>query len=194
MLRAYVQRLQTHPLSTNAASASIITIIGDALAQYLEQREQQRPASAVAWDPERTARMFCWGATWMGAPMSVYYRWLVARFGERVAPKLLVNQLGMAPLTNALFFSYQEALKPETALATWAERYTTRMANEFPAVTGYSMLCWIPAQYVNFSYVPLHLRPLYLNTGMVLWTAYLSIAGHRKYAVKYAKPRSAGPT
>ena len=29
---------------------------------------------------------------------------------------------------------------------------------------------------------------------MVLWTAYLSIAGHRKYAVKYAKPRSAGPS
>ena len=97
-----------------------------------------------------------------------------------------------AHFSNALFFSYQEALKPETALATWAERYTTRMANEFPAVTGYSMLCWIPAQYVNFSYVPLHLRPLYLNTGMVLWTAYLSIAGHRKYAVKYSKPRGSG--
>jgi len=60
------------------------------------------------------------------------------------------------------------------------------MWHEFGAVTANSCAFWVPAQFVNFRFVPLHLRPLYLNAGMVLWTAYLSIASHRSYQLAAA--------
>ena len=96
-------------------------------------------------------------------------------------PKTLTVHLGlMAPTTNTLFFAYREALR-EAPPESWAARFATRMRREFPPTTAYSLLFWTPAQTVNFTLVPLHLRPLFLNSAMVVWTTYLSIAGHRRY-------------
>ena len=107
MWAAYTRALQTHPLRTNAASASVIAASGDALAQWLEQRPgaPRAPAApaAVRWDAERTGYIFVWGAVWMGAPMSLWYRWLATRFGDAVAPKLVLNQVATVRRTTCSF-------------------------------------------------------------------------------------------
>jgi len=177
--RAYQSALQSHPLRVNALSAGCIGAAGDSIAQNLEREHSGAPR-----DLRRTAEMFVFCSTWLGAPQALWFRFLHRVFPDGTAHKLaktLTVHLGlMAPATNTLFFGYRELLRgPQES---FPERYYERMRREFPATTAYSLCFWTPAQTVNFAYVPLHLRPLYLNSMMVVWTTYLSIAGHRRYA------------
>ena len=116
--------------------------------------------------------------------MALWFRYLSQRFPPGspmwLQKTLAIHLLGCAPCTNVLFFAYREAMRIPHELQ-WAERFATRMRREFPATTAYSLMFWTPAQTVNFRYAPLHLRPLYLNSAMVAWTTYLSLAGHRRY-------------
>lgn len=182
MLVAYLRLLQSHPLRTNSASAGCIGAIGDSIAQRIEARGHD---GADKFDMMRTAQMFAFCSTWLGAPQSIWFGFLARLMPEGTQYKLgktLTLHLGlMAPTTNTLFFAYREAMRDEP-IDTWASRLSLRMRREFPTVTARSLLFWTPAQTVNFMLVPLHLRPLYLNSMMVIWTTYLSIAGHRRYS------------
>lgn len=177
--RSYTALLQSHPLRTNSVSAGCIGALGDSVAQRIES---DRAAAVHVWDPLRSAQMFGFCFAWLGAPMSLWFRLLARTFPEGTPLKItktLTVHLGLAaPTTNILFFGYREALRGQ---ASWPERFATRMRREFPATTAYSLLFWTPAQAINFTLVPLHMRPLYLNSAMVVWTTYLSIAGHRRY-------------
>jgi len=180
MWRAYSGLLQTHPLRTNSISAGCIGAVGDAMAQNIERGRAD--AASSSWNPARTAQMFGFCSAWLGAPMSLWFRFLARKFPDgtpyKITKTLTVHMGLAAPTTNLLFFGYREALHGPRE--TWAERFAMRMRREFPSTTAYSNLFWIPAQTINFNFVPLHLRPLYLNSAMVVWTTYLSIAGHRR--------------
>ena len=197
MWHAYSRALQSHPIRTNVASAGCISIAGDVLAQRIENGSS---SSAPAWDARRGASLAVWGFEWMGAPATLWFRWLSTRFPTMIARPdgtslhagnlgrvLLVHLTLFAPFTNAMFYGYKEAVSAQpTCGASWSIRFERRLRNEFVATTCYSWLFWTPAQAVNFTIVPLHFRPLYLNSLMVLWTAYLSFSGHRRYAVAEA--------
>jgi len=138
----------------------------------------QRYDGGGAVDARRTAKLAGWGAGWMGPAGVVWYGWLERR-GGGLAAKVATNQAVFAPTTNALFYLYAEALKPDAA--PLAGRYATRMRREFAPTMAVSVLAWVPAQALNLSVVPLPFRPLFLNACFVLWTAFLSHRGHRDY-------------
>lgn len=182
--QAYSRLLQTHPMRTNSLSAGCIGAVGDSIAQRIEASHGHKRGGGDKFDLQRTAQMSAFCCTWLGAPQYVWFRFLARCFPDgttRKLPKTLLVHLGlMAPTTNTLFFAYREAMR-DAPHETWAARFSLRMRREFPPTTAYSLLFWTPAQTVNFMLVPLHLRPLYLNSMMVVWTTYLSIAGHRRY-------------
>ena len=189
MVRTYTACLHSHPLRTTALSASLISSTGDVLAQKIECGS----LSLATFDRQRTAMVGLWGLTWMGAPTTLWLRNLQARLpamainGDGTTTLHLGNlvralaiHLGVfAPVTNAAFYGYKELFAG--GWQSWAERYATRMQNEFITTTCFSWLFWTPAQALNFTLVPLHFRPIYLNSLMVLWTGYLSFSGHRRY-------------
>ena len=179
--RAYLSSLQTHPLRTNSIAAGVIGAVGDGIAQNIERRRQCTDASS--WSPMRTCEMAVFCGSWLGAPQSLWFRFLSRKIPEG-SPHKLAKTLGvhmgfMAPATNSLFFAYSEMRRGPND--TWSARFAERMRQEFPSTTAYSMCFWVPTHMLTFTLVPLHLRPLYLNTMMVVWTTYLSIAGHRRY-------------
>ena len=183
MLASYTGLLQTYPFRMNALSAGCIGALGDVIAQRIEAAREGTALSLDRLDKARTTQMFGFCCTWLGAPQVLWFRYLARIFPDGIAmklPKTLLVHLGlMAPTTNTLFFAYREKLRGPDE--TFFSRYATRMRREFPSTTAYSLSFWTPVQAVNFTYVPLHLRPLYLNGMMVVWTTYLSIAGHRRY-------------
>lgn len=174
--------LQSHPLRTNSLAAGFIGASGDGIAQQIECRYGDATSN---WDVVRTGQMFAFCCAWLGVPQVMWFRTLARRFPEgtpsRLRKKLAVHLGLMAPTTNALFFAYREALRESHDDTSWAARYARRMQHEFPPTIAYSLCFWTPAQAINFTFVPLPLRPLYLNGMMVVWTTYLSIAGHRRY-------------
>ena len=177
--RAYTSILQSHPIRTTTATASCITVAGDAIAQKIEASQEHCIAS---WDTARTAQMFAWGGVWMGAPQLAWFRWLHSLpFG--LVPKLAIQLAVMPPATVTLFFGYTEAGKSIQGKApweTWRSRYSLRMHKEAPTTVAYATMFWAPVQAFNFWRVPLQFRPLYLNCMMVVWTTYLSIVGFKR--------------
>jgi protein Mpv17 len=49
---------------------------------------------------------------------------------------------------------------------------------KFPAVYLFDWCIWPPTQYLNFMFVPAHLRVLYVNVVTVLWDVFLSYIKH----------------
>ncbi|KAJ1449336.1 hypothetical protein M885DRAFT_622642 [Pelagophyceae sp. CCMP2097] len=167
--QSYVGLLRAYPLRTNVATAVVVGGCGDALAQRIEGTEI---------DKKRMTRVSGWGV-YMGSSSVVWYKFL-DRFGggvRGVATKVLLNQVCMAPATNALFYLYAEAWKDEAGLF---ERYKKRMEVHFLPTMQQSIIAWVPIQTLNFAIVPLVLRPLFLNVAFVLWTANLSMRGHKR--------------
>ena len=170
LLHRYVAALKSHPYSANSCSALVVCSAGDALAQAYDGRD-----SSV----ERTAKLAGWGAGWMG-PAGVVWYGLLERLKGGVALKVAVNQAVFAPTTNALFYFYNEAWQASPTRPL-KERYYERMSREFLPTMLSSVAYWVPTQAFNLSAVPLHFRPLFLNTAFIFWTAYLSFRGHRRY-------------
>ena len=128
--------------------SQVVTSAGDVAAQAFERRK----GAAVAYDPERTAKLAGFGALWMGPSSVLWYRWL-ERFGGSVrgiVTKVAVNQSCKAPLTNGLFFLYAESLRRSDRPVL--ERYAERMGNEFLPTMLNSLLVWVPMQTVNFTF------------------------------------------
>ena len=147
-----------------------------------------------------------WGAFGNGIPGTLWFRWLSLRIpvylpkpGATEAAlhvpslcRLLAVHLSLyAPASNAVFYGYKEAASGE--LATWTARYERRMRQEFVQTTTFSLMFWIPAQSINFTLVPLHLRPVYANSLMCVWNAFLSYSAHRRLAGGAGPGAPAGP-
>ena len=188
--RAYTGALQSHPLRTNVVSAGCIGLCGDAIAQRIESKDTAKQW----WDARRAAALSFWGAFGNGIPGTLWFRWLSLRIPVYL-PKadgttalhipslcrlLAVHLSTYAPGSNTVFYAYKEAVFGE--LSSWAERYERRMRNEFLQTTAFSLMFWIPAQSINFTLVPFHLRPIYSNSLMCVWNAYLSYSAHKRYA------------
>ena len=183
MLASYTALLQAYPFRMNALSAGCIGALGDVIAQRIEGTREGKEPSLAHLNIARSTQMFGFCCTWLGVPQVLWFRYLARVFPDgsamRLPKTLLVHLTLMAPTTNTLFYAYREKLRGPDE--TFLSRYATRMRREFPATTAYSLSFWGPVQAINFTYIPLHLRPLYLNGMMVVWTTYLSISGHRRY-------------
>lgn len=180
-LHAYAARLKTHPYTTNMASGLLVCSTGDVLSQRYESDDE--------YSSQRTLKLAGWGAGWMGPAGVVWYGFL-ERFGGGLATKVAMNQCMFAPTTNALFYGYNEVWKTADDAEPLLSRYVERMSHEFIPTMCTSVVVWVPTQAFNLSVVPLHFRPLFLNTAFILWTAYLSYRGHKKYDGRPEKARA----
>jgi protein Mpv17 len=194
--RAYTAALQSHPLRTNAASSGFIGFCGDAIAQRIEHNSAETSTKKQQWwDSRRAAMLSIWGVFGNGIPGTLWFRWLSLRIpvylprpGESktalhlpsLCRLLAVHLCTYAPASNTVFYGYKEAFSGDAA--TWAARYERRMRQEFVQTTTFSLLFWIPAQSINFTLVPLHLRPVYANSLMCVWNAFLSYSAHKRLA------------
>ena len=174
--------LESHPFRTTSISAAVITTAGDSIAQRLDGTLEVNGG----WDANRGGQMFGWGLSWMGTPQVLWFRWLQAHGPANLAARLALHLTTWAQLTNVSFYAYKEALNGP--IETWLSRYERRVRTELPSTLCYSLMFWTPAQAVNFTRVPLTLRPLYLNCMMVVLTAYLSISGFRGDAAPVRRP------
>lgn len=155
---------------------------------------------------QRVGVVSLWGFTFGGAPMVAWYRALDRMVPvhpptlRSVLTKVVVNQTTASPVMNSLFFGFvifwgrvvgldtglarkkgagaeeeQQLLSVSEALLQWKEK----LRQELWPTTVRAGMAWGPAHVVNFFFVPGQFRVLFLSCGLVFWTAYLSIVGHK---------------
>jgi len=196
VVEAYISLLATHPLKTNMATASALTMTSDAIAQSIERRNRQRSlaltpktqALAVPrHDFHRTLSMGFYGATVLGAFVSQWFKVL-----SRICPvtpgdwasivrKVGVNQVVISPFLNALFFAWVTFTRNplSTTLGTKLSMLQQKLNQDLLPTYIRSCAFWVIFNLMNFGLVDAKWQVVVANVGFLAWTVYLSLVGYR---------------
>ena len=204
-LQAQARALKERPYAANAATSALLMCAGDRLAQHLERGDewdegiltvepQLGPAPSLAathahtsaayqsWT--RTSILTVWAAC-IGAPFWVtWYRMLANRMAGRTVAMVAATAM-IAPAWNAAFFSWCTAAEHfayhPTPLATIHQlgpAIADKLFDKLPKTLAVSTTVWPLINYLNFAYVPLHLRNVVASACAFLWNIFLSLQQH----------------
>ena len=174
-LQTLDRRFKKNPLLSNVISATIISQVGDIIAQSVETRDQ--------YDLRRSLRVSLWGAISSG-PVFIWLRQLDRFVGPRTTllssfKKVAIHQAVASPLFTSLFYGYVcawESKRDECVIEKWK----TKLRKEFISTQIAALALWFPANMLAFTYLPLRYRlPFQFALGPV-WIGYLSFIGHKK--------------
>lgn len=200
LLRWYVSKLDTHPLTTKCFSSGVISGSGDVLCQYLARDRKDNCDQTIEWT--RTLRFAILGLCLVGPTVTIWYGFLMSRIPgagpTAVACRLFCDQGLFAPVFLPTFISCLTLLEyvfPDAAsteenrdgegISTphdqgkdFALRLRTRLRDDVPdaLVVGWSI--WIPAMGIMFTVVPGKFQVLFSNAVGFFWNAYLSWRTH----------------
>lgn len=172
MQAAFAGLSKRRPFGMSVATAFGVVTVGDVIVQ----------ASAEgAVDLRRSAVPATYSA--LVAPIYfVFWRWLDARWpGTTLGPvlkKALFNQALTSPPNNAGYIAWCTywLVPPPSHAANVpvSERVWARLRDELPGIVGTSALAWVPMNILNFMFVPLHHRVLFMSSVNCVWAGWLS--------------------
>ncbi|CAK8684724.1 unnamed protein product [Clavelina lepadiformis] len=161
ILSIYGNVAKRRPLLTQVVTAGVLTTAGDILAQKIENRP-------CGYDIKRTVVMSTFGFCYFG-PIVGTWLGVLRRLNWRVLPTVVCDQLCFRPFLNAAFIFMHPILSGKDIENTIEIFKTT-----YFAVLISSWLCWAPAQYINFAFVPFQFRMLYIQFVALTWNSFLS--------------------
>jgi len=187
-------------MRTNVATASILTVLSDGVAQGFDRSRQmaQQEGDGVrgaeeekraALDVWRSCTMLGWGGVVNGGAVTLWLGFLEKIFPSqgqtlgRVVQKIVFNQACASPWLNGGFFGVATARNHNVASAAgreqWLAAWGSKIRQDLPSTVCWSFAVWAPAHFVNFLFVPPHLRVVYTNMVFFSWTVFLSYVGYR---------------
>lgn len=165
----YNALLVSHPVSTKIVTGSTIALIGDVNCQVFLEVDQ--PFSA-----KRAVIFTLIGGVFIVPILHVWYGFLrravPGTSNLAIAKRLAMDQLGFAPTFLPIFFTALLTLEGDV------DKVPEKIKNDWwPAVTA-NWVLWVPAQLINFRFVPGSLQVLFSNVVGLFWNSYLSFLSH----------------
>jgi protein Mpv17 len=163
---------------------------GDAFCQYIvyhnkkddEEDTSSRLAGDGWWDAWRTGRFFAMGCAFVAPIVHVWYGTLLTRFPgtPNVWKRLALDQLVFNPIFTPAFMGllglleqqqqlYQQPNKEKDKPELW-----DRLVRDVPDAIVMGWGLWVPAQYINFRFIPGKYQVLFSNGTGFVWNIYLS--------------------
>lgn len=154
-LAAYSAALHHSPVLTKTATAIAIAVVADAIAQAGDEGEA---------DVGRTGRL----ALYTLCMTPLVHRWYghLAQFGPLA--RMVRDQALFAPLGTANFLFCMAAMRDGSLAAGLSEA-----RDKTPTVLLANWAVWVPAQLVNFAFVPPPYNILFANVVNLGWTVWL---------------------
>mmetsp|Transcript_33507 Transcript_33507/g.84111 ORF Transcript_33507/g.84111 Transcript_33507/m.84111 type:complete len:192 (+) Transcript_33507:1126-1701(+) len=161
----YQISLITRPITTKVVTASVLASLASIVSQKAVIRSKQ-----IDWKPVATFASFAV----IQAPLihswyGILDKLFAGKTGTTVAlSKLALDQLIFSPFLTSLFFSYLELVngKPESIPDTISKQLLPCMKMSWKV--------WPITQWINFTFVPPHLRVLFGNFVGFLWSIYMA--------------------
>jgi len=148
--------------------SAVLWTVGDVIAQKIEQRH-----SRALFDYFRSLRILLWGALIFTPIVSSWFEYLQHRFPEEgfsgAVPRMLLDQLLMAPCMLALFFFYTAVTH-----GRGVDAGLDKVRNNLFSTLKVNWTVWPAVQLINFSVTPLEHRLLVTNLVSIPWAAYLA--------------------
>ena len=187
----YMAKLSTNPILTKAATAGVIGVIGDYMAQQLE-RFLDRKSHAVApptehsYDARRGLSIAMDGLFISGPLMHFGYEifeWLLpinrggsastlAAMSHVLADSVVLDSIFVA--TTFLVTGFVEGMKPRQLRSQFKSDYMSTLKASWVTST-----LLMPIEIACFRFLPLSLRVLAVNFIDVIWDGVISFMAHR---------------
>lgn len=162
----YQNQLKTNPLQTKALTSALIAGISDIIAQLLLTGEYQSIA--------RTCKVAMFGFCWSGPATHYWQDFLQRAFQGKndiltVIKKVFIDQLSFGPLMNVAFMAF-------VTLALEGRDFNTlaaKIVRDYPLVQLNGWKVWPLAALINYRFVPLQFRVLFVNLVALGWSTFL---------------------
>lgn len=183
-VRMWTYNLARRPILSKALSTAVIGLLGDLIAQVLGHRQAlaavpkgcpYRPP--FRFDSRRAAAVTALGFAFTGPALHGWYEALGRVFPgggwAAVVSSVVADQSLFAPVVNGVYL-FATGLMEGGAVRDVTAKVRTGLAG----VWGKSVAVWLPAQVVNFGFVPVVWRVPYVNCVALMWTVLLSCMAH----------------
>ncbi|EGC31015.1 hypothetical protein DICPUDRAFT_83072 [Dictyostelium purpureum] len=166
----YMKKLKNTPIQTKAITSAVLSFASSVIAQKLIEKKN------IDWS--RVAKFTVWGL--ISSPLVHFWHIILDRLFRNIKGqyqtwgKMIVDQLVFAPFINIAFYTVLALLdgKPKSILFKL-------YFDLFPTLKA-SWKVWPIAQFINFKFVPSHLRVLFGNLIGFLWGMYLAVISSKK--------------
>ncbi|EGD80637.1 hypothetical protein PTSG_11693 [Salpingoeca rosetta] len=164
----YTTMLKKHPLPTKTVTAAIIGLCGDLLAQNIQ--------GSFPLDWVRTTKFVLLQAAFVAPILHIWYNVLARAVKGRgvmlMVRKLALDQFMFAPAFIPIFLAVLLLVEGR------ADDIAREVKQETPRTILRNWQLWVPAQCINFLFIPVHLQVLFSNMVGLLWNTYLSLVAH----------------
>jgi len=186
--RWYHRQLVKWPLPVKCTTSGCVLGTAD----YASQRIK----NGHPWDPHQPFWMGMYGALFVAPFCHNWYQLLERRipipFGATAATKfklvlrrMFLDQLVVSPVFTSGLFISRGAIAGED----W-RTIGSKIRSNLWKVIGTGALVWPPAQVVNFFWVPLPYRVLFMNAVGFVWSTYTSVVAAGAFQRLTHKPTS----
>ena len=175
----YNHQLERNPLVTKCVTSGFIAGIGDILCQKIVMRNSENDEDddrGNGLDYARTCRFGFLGTFLIGGVLHYWYSVLntviVGNSAMAVLKRTCCDQLLMAPIFIATFMTSLSAL--ENGRDTDLREIKEKLNNDWWDIIKTNWAVWVPAQAVNFGFIPPQYQVLFSNFIGLQWNIYLS--------------------
>eukprot|EP01080_Neovahlkampfia_damariscottae_P001987 gene1987-1495_t len=179
ILEKYAYCMEKYPKTTMSLTASTTAVFGDVGAQYFEKRNTEKKYSAL-----RTLKMSAYGTIFSGIVLYNWYKFLDKIFKQKnvktVLLKTFVNQLTVAPYMNASLFFYVNFLAYyDQGFSKVLKETEKKIKKDLLPIFINSCKIWPAVNFVNFYFVPLNYRILFINFIGACWSIYVTFISYK---------------
>eukprot|EP01112_Ceratiomyxa_fruticulosa_P010589 TRINITY_DN2811_c0_g1_i1.p1 TRINITY_DN2811_c0_g1~~TRINITY_DN2811_c0_g1_i1.p1 ORF type:complete len:217 (-),score=47.88 TRINITY_DN2811_c0_g1_i1:122-772(-) len=175
LLQTYLRLLNSNPVLTKMVTMTTLMAAGDVMAQKIENRQTNKPVDFV-----RTLRFAGVGFCFSGPLLHLWYKALEKYVGggnstSSVVKKILLDQLVFTPPSFMGFVAVLGTLEGKKP-----EQIVNKIQQDMWNVLKVNWIIWPAAQYINFRFVPVDLRVLFVGAISLGWNSFLSSAVNNK--------------
>jgi len=172
--RGYTRCLDTNPLITKSITSGTLVALGDTISQYIAINKD----STKQFDPMRTLKMSSLGFIYYGPSLHYWYK-ILERFVPgtsiaKVTAKTFLDQTIYASSLIFVFFTATGFMDGHS----W-DKIQEKQKEDFLPTLKANWSLWIPANIINFAFVPVPLRVLYISSVALIWNTILSGIIHK---------------
>jgi len=178
MWEKYLQLLETHPMLSRSITCAVLNGLGDIFSQLVVEKTEL--------SLKRASTFTLLGLLYVGPMLTLWYGFLtraVTLTGVAgVATSLVLDQLLFAPPFIASIMALLTTVegKPQNIMP--------KLKQDWPEAVKVNWMLWVPAQYINFQFVPPNLRVLAVNFVALTWNVYMSWSAHKEVLVPAPVP------
>ena len=194
----YLDKLAKKPVQTKAFTAAFIQAASDVVAQSIvgrrsragdgedEKKKRKGKGGKALIDVRRTALMAVFGFVWVGPGLHYWQRFLESKFAGRkqslrlVLEKACFDQAFYGPVANVAMMTFITLLIEKKS----AQALRKKLTSQLVGVQLNAWKVWPLASILNYSFVPVELRVLFMNLVGFGWSTFLNYSSSRTLKLK----------